>query len=131
MDSLGWGAHMPKRKLRNIRSNVTRRASIGSHVIGSALGVFSRTSASYLSFFTGYLPFSHHFISTFNNGFHLWCFRLCCVVLLSSLITSTLDFCYIFRDLDVSWFLPLIFMFIQHLNHYFVDLLQFCHRCLR
>jgi hypothetical protein len=31
-------------------------------------------------------------------------------------------FCYIFRDL---------FVFIQHLNHYFVDLLQFCHRCLR
>jgi hypothetical protein len=21
-------------------------------------------------------------------------------------------------------------VFIQHLNHYFVDLLQFCHRCL-
>ena len=40
-----------------------------------------------------------------------------------------------FRELsiyiDVSWFLPLIFVFIQHLNHYFVDLLQFCHRCLR
>ena len=44
-------------------------------------------------------------------------------------------FCYIFRELsiynDVSWFHPLIFVFIQHLNHYFVDLLQFCHRCLR
>jgi hypothetical protein len=45
-------------------------------------------------------------------------------------------FCYIFfRQLfiygDVSWFLSLIFVFIQHLNHYFVDLLQFSHRCLR
>ena len=41
----------------------------------------------------------------------------------------------IFRELsiysDVSWFHPLIFVFIHHLNHYFVDLLQFCHRCLR
>jgi hypothetical protein len=46
-------------------------------------------------------------------------------------ITFALHFCYIFRDFDVSWFLPLIFVFIQHLNHYFVDLLQFCHRCLR
>jgi hypothetical protein len=44
-------------------------------------------------------------------------------------------FWYIFRELSiynyVSWFHPLIFVFIQHLNHYFVDLLQFCHRCLR
>ena len=41
----------------------------------------------------------------------------------------------IFRELsiynDISWFHPLIFVFIQHHNHYFVDLLQFCHRCLR
>ena len=82
-DFLGWGARIHNRKLRNIRSNVTRRSSPGSHVIGSALGVFSRTSASYLSFsnpFTGYLPLSRHFISAFNNGFHLWCFRTCCVV---------------------------------------------------
>ena len=44
-------------------------------------------------------------------------------------------FCYIFRELsiysDVSWFLPLVFVFIQHLNHYLVDLSQFCHICLR
>ena len=44
-------------------------------------------------------------------------------------------FWYIFCELsiynEVSWFHPLIFVFIQHLNHYFVDLLQFCYRCLR
>jgi hypothetical protein len=44
-------------------------------------------------------------------------------------------FWYIFRELsiysDASWFHPLIFVFIQHLNHYFVDLLQLCHICLR
>jgi hypothetical protein len=50
---------------------------------------------------------------------------------LSSLSRPPWLFCFIFRDLDVSWFLLLIFVFIQHLNHYFVDLLQFCHRCLR
>ena len=55
------GARMRNRKLRNIcpigafspeitSSNVTRRDSHGSHVIGSALGVISRTSASYNRF---------------------------------------------------------------------------------
>ena len=55
------GARMRNRKLRNIcpivafspeitSSNVTRRDSHGSYVIGSALGVISRTSASYNRF---------------------------------------------------------------------------------
>ena len=60
---LKWkGVRMCNLKLRNIRtsgtfspevtsSNVTRRASPGSHVIGSALGVHSRTwTASYYRF---------------------------------------------------------------------------------
>ena len=44
------GARMRIRKMHNIRSIVIRRASSGSHVIGSALCVFSRTSASYYRF---------------------------------------------------------------------------------
>ena len=75
---------MRRRKLRNMRSNICYRASPGSHVIGSALGVFSRTSASYLSFsspFTGYLALSHHKGSAFNNyTTKVCCFRICCVV---------------------------------------------------
>jgi hypothetical protein len=39
--------------------------------------------------------------------------------------------CCIKINIRNNRFHPLIFVFIQHLNHYFVDLLQFCHRCLR
>ena len=50
-EGVPWkGARMWNRKLRNIRSNVTRSTSPGSYVIGSALGVFSRASASYYRF---------------------------------------------------------------------------------
>jgi hypothetical protein len=68
--------------------------------------------------------FDSHFLQKFC------CFRICCVVLPSILSRPCWILCYIFRDLDVSRFLPLIFVFIQHLNHYVVDLLEFCHRCL-
>jgi hypothetical protein len=96
-EGVPWkGAHMRNRKLRNIRpsgafwpemtsSNVTNRPSpgTGSHV--SALGVLSRTSASYLSFsspFTGYLALSHHKGSAFNNyTTKVCCFRICSVLL--------------------------------------------------
>jgi uncharacterized protein YaaN involved in tellurite resistance len=35
------------------------------------------------------------------------------------------------ENMDEMWNDMDIFVFIQHLNHYFVDLLQFCNRCLR
>ena len=94
---------MRNRKLRNIRpsgafspkvtsSNVTRRASpgTGSHVIGSALGVLSRTSASMivyeLTLSLVICPFSAILFSwgapsiiTFLTK--VCCFRICCVVL--------------------------------------------------
>jgi hypothetical protein len=96
-------ARMRNRKLRNIRpsgafspkvtsSNVTRRASpgTGSHVIGSALGVLSRTSASMivyeLTLSLVICPFSAILFSwgapsiiTFLTK--VCCFRICCVVL--------------------------------------------------
>ena len=124
--------------------------------IGSALGVLSRMSASYYRFLAlSLVIYSFPAIftgSAFNNGFHLLCFRICsictpsslsrphCILLyfqrsFSVLFINCSFFLYIFRELliysDASWFLSLIFVFIQHLNHYFVDLLQFCHRCLR
>ena len=80
-------ADMRNRKLRNKRSNISCRASPGSHVIGSALVVFSRTSASYYRFLALSLvicPFLRHFywgapsiITFFTN---VCCFRICCVV---------------------------------------------------
>jgi hypothetical protein len=96
-------ARMRNRKLRNIRpsgafspkvtsSNVTRRASpgTGSHVIGSALGVLSRTSASMIVYeltlslvicpFPAIL-FSWGAPSIITFLTQVCCFRICCVVL--------------------------------------------------
>jgi hypothetical protein len=96
-------ARMRNRKLRNIRpsgafspkvtsSNVTRRASpgTGSHVIGSALGVLSRTSASMIVYeltlslvicpFPAIL-FSWGAPSIITFLTKVCCFRICCVVL--------------------------------------------------
>jgi hypothetical protein len=117
---------LPRRDQRSPDPFGVPLGGVRACVIGSALGVFSRTSASYLLFSSPYhyLPLSCHFISAFNNGFHLRYFWICTPTSLSRRIAF---FVFIFRDLDVSWFLPLIFVFIQHLNHYFVDLLQFCH----
>jgi hypothetical protein len=91
--------------------------------------------------------------STFNNYIsYVCCFRICCVVLqvvyhvrvaclfyfqrsFNVLFINCSFLLYFVCELpiynDVSWFLPLIFVFIQHLNHYSVDLLPFCHICLR
>ena len=65
----GWGERMRNRKLRNIRSNVTCRASPGT---GSALGVLSRTSASIIIYEVALLlvicPFHFIFMGcAFNN----------------------------------------------------------------
>jgi hypothetical protein len=74
------------RKLRNILSDVTCRAPPGSQV--SALGVLSRTSASFYRFLAFSLVicrFPRHFscgapsIITFLTT--VCCFRICCVVL--------------------------------------------------
>ena len=96
LEGVPLGVRMGNRKLRNIRpsgafwtevtsSSVTRRASPGSHVIGSTLGcslgrlrpiTFYELALSLVIF----PPFSYNIIY-FNNGFHLRCFRICCVVL--------------------------------------------------
>jgi hypothetical protein len=60
----------------------------------------------------------HTTFSTSNNT------KLCTMVVASTGFSKSLVTIYN----DVSWFHPLIFVFIQHFNHYFVDLLQFCHR---
>ena len=83
----GESVRMRNRKLRNIRSNVTHRSSPGKYgstnarpevPFGCSLGRLRPISsmATGTSPFTGYLPLSHHFISAFNNGFHLRCFRI-------------------------------------------------------
>ena len=85
--------------------------------------------------FTGYLPVIF-MGSAFNNYISykslLFSDMLCSTP--SSLSRPCWIFCYIFRDLDVSWFLPLIFVFIQHLNHSFVDVyvnVWYFHNVLR
>ena len=111
-------------------------------------------STSFSTSFTGYLPaifMGSTFYDYISYKILLFSDMLCSTP--SSLSRPRWIFCYLFRDLltfysligrfcyvffrelstysDVSGFFPLIFVFIQHFNHYFVDLLQFCHRCLR
>jgi hypothetical protein len=65
------GERMRNRKLGNIRTSgpFNRRCPLGCS-LGRPRLSFS---------IPGYLPLPHHFISAFNNGFHLRCFRICCV----------------------------------------------------
>ena len=84
-DSLGRvGACMSYRILRNIRSNVTRRASPGKYGsvhgqpevhLGCSVG-HPRPVIVLYPFLWLSAPFPQ-FISAFNNGFHLRCFRIC------------------------------------------------------
>ena len=72
--------------------------------------------------FTGYLPLSRHSISIITFLTKVCCFRICCVVLQVVHHVHAAFLLYIQR----SWrfLIPSFFsVFIQHLNHYFVDLL--------
>jgi hypothetical protein len=94
----GWDARMRNRKLRNIRWNVTRRASPGrvecahpwSEVpLGCSLGHTGPINLSLSNPFTGYLPLSRHFIfmeSTFNNYISYKC------LLFSDILCNTPSF---------------------------------------
>jgi hypothetical protein len=61
---------------------------------------------------------------SFDGKWRLSCAYIL-LILYSLIIRFVFAFVIFFRELsiykDVSWFLPLIFVFIQHLNHYFVD----------
>jgi hypothetical protein len=108
-------------------NEVTRRGCLGCAHAQPEVGI-SRTFSFYF-FFVFFLFFFPLFsIITFLTKV-FFSDMLCSTP--SSLLRPRWIFYYIFRDFDVSWFLPLIFVFIQHLNHYFLDLLQFCHICLR
>ena len=73
--------------------------------------------------FTGYLPLSCHFISTFNNGFHLRCFRKCCVVL--QVVCSFLLF-FFMNFLSITTFLDSFLQFSCLFNILITILLTCC-----
>jgi hypothetical protein len=98
-EGVPWkGVRMRNQKLRNIcpsgafssemtSSNVTRRDSPGSRVIGSGPGCSLghprpiNSMATGTSPFTGYLPLSRHFIFIITFLTKVCCFRICFLVL--------------------------------------------------
>jgi hypothetical protein len=92
--SFGWDACMHNRKLRNIHPSGAFSPEMASPV-GPPLEVTwvplwcslrrLRPIYCFLSLSLVICPFPHHFISAFNNGFHLRCFRIGSICTPSSL----------------------------------------------
>ena len=130
---------MRNRKLRNIRPSGNFWPEITSSPIGLPLevgGCFLGRLRPISSMVTGTNPFTGYLLILFSYNIFLTkvcCFQICCVVFQGC---SRWIFCYIFRDFDVSWFLPLIFVFIQlSLFCWFVPVLSYmmlmCHNVFR
>ena len=82
-----------------------------------------------LTILTMWFEFFIHFSCSFKFLITILSFY-CVFVHPCSICSSYIRFVFCFWRL-LFWGFTRIFVLIQHLNYYFVDLLEFCHRCLR